>query len=123
MTTKAFSHFKSTFSEGRAWVEYNPTGDTADDTHMYGLIDERGFVYLTTDTPGTPVSGGYTEVPQEDGFAIYTAEGGCSFSFTNTPELQRKVVGQGDGVFVVVEHATGFSGNVYYLYEIDGNGE
>ena len=119
--TRAFHTFQSTFSEGRAWVEYFPSEDLRDPC-VYGLIDESGHVYLTTDVPGTPVSGGHTEVPREDGFDIYNAEGECTFSFDNTPELQKTVVGQGDGVFVVVEHATGFSGNVYYLYEIDGNG-
>ena len=120
---RPFHTFQTAFSEGRAWVEYYPTEEDYNyNSCRFGLIDESGYVYLTTDAPGTPMSGGYTVVSREDGFDIYNAAGVCSFSFTNTPELQMTVVGQGDGVFLVVEHATGFAGNAYYLYEIDGSG-
>ncbi|MBR6119683.1 MAG: hypothetical protein IKQ04_05120 [Oscillospiraceae bacterium] len=115
--------FASTFSEGRAWVKYYPTPETDSHYFVYGLIDESGYVYVTAENAGTPVSGGYTAVIRDDGFDIYDLNGNCTYSHTDSPEYICKLAGSGDGVFPVVEYVSDFSGTAYYLTAIDAYGQ
>ena len=122
METYPFKDFESTFRDGRAWVKYFPEPESNPNYYRYAMIDETGYAWLTSDQPGTPVSGGLTVLQNDNGFEIYDVKGRCTFSSENTPEKQLTVVGNGDGIFVVVEHEAGFSGNTYTLYEIGYDG-
>lgn len=122
MVKRPIRSFETTFSEGRAWISFCPDPDNKPKETVYGLIDESGYVYLTTDEPGTKVLGGLTVVVRGEGMDIYDLNGNRTYSFTNTADHSISFLAQGEGQIVVLSHETGFSSNAYYLYAIDAYG-
>lgn len=108
------------FSEGYAWVEYLVSNAPLET--KYALINGDGIIKLTSSVTGTRISKGITAWSTDDEFVISDTEGNEHYRFENTPEDSFDVRGIVDGKTIVIEHMTGFSGNQYYLYLVDENG-